>query len=382
LSLLAACSWVPEDGPAKKEMLGEAAAKHGLLVVDLTPPVIQSIDANGPPGFSGSFPPYHLTGEQVIGVGDAVQVTVWEAGSGGLFFPPATTDAIQQGSSRAVTIPEQVVARDGAITVPYAGRIDVVGLTPPEVEQIIVKRLSSLAIKPQALVSVTRTVSNTVSVMGEVRSGGRIPLSVKGDHLLEVIAAAGGITLPTRDTMIRLIRGGQTLSVPMQILLLHPEQDILVAPGDVVILAKKQPKILALGALMHTGQIPFDQDETSLAEAVGLAGGLDTTRSDAEGVFLMRYETAPLARILAKDTPVAPQVPADAKAFPVIYRVNLKDPMQVMLARQVKMRDGDVLYVAESKITELQKIFGIFSLLTTPIWTGAAVATVPGVVGP
>jgi hypothetical protein len=45
----------------------------------------------------------------------------------------------------------------------------------------------------QVLVNVPRSVSNTVTVTGEVTNGARVPLSVKGDRVMDVIAAAGGI---------------------------------------------------------------------------------------------------------------------------------------------------------------------------------------------
>lgn len=58
---------------------------------------------------------------QAIGVGDSVQVVIWETATGGLVSAPAK-DRMGTGSLSA-TIPEQVVGPDGAITVPYAGRM-------------------------------------------------------------------------------------------------------------------------------------------------------------------------------------------------------------------------------------------------------------------
>ena len=96
-------------------------------------------------------------------------MTVWEAAAGGLFSAPAL-GGVTTGSHSSI-IPPQVVARDGSITVPYAGRILVLGLTPPQVESAIVERLSGKAIEPQALVSLSGNVSNTVTLTGEVTSG-------------------------------------------------------------------------------------------------------------------------------------------------------------------------------------------------------------------
>src|SRR5262249_43051112 len=125
-------------------------------------------------------------------------VTIWEAGPGGLFSSAAPISQLAPGS-RTATIPEQVVARDGTIGVPYAGRLRVLGLKPEDVESAIVQRLKGKAIEPQAVVAVTRNVSNTVSVTGEVTNGARVPLTVRGDRVLDVIAAAGGLHIPANE---------------------------------------------------------------------------------------------------------------------------------------------------------------------------------------
>ena len=41
--------------------------------------------------------------------------------------------------------------------------------------------------------TISRNVSNTATVTGEVTAGARIPLTVKGDRVLDVISTAGGI---------------------------------------------------------------------------------------------------------------------------------------------------------------------------------------------
>jgi polysaccharide export outer membrane protein len=157
-------------------------------------------------------------------------VTIWEAASGGLFSAPVL-DRSSPGSHTAV-IPDQVVERDGAITVPYAGRIRVVGMTPPAVEAQIVKSLEGKAIEPQALVSVTHNLSNTVTVSGEVASGARVPLSPRGDRILDVIATSGGIKAAVHDVFITLTRDGRSVTVPMQALLTNPRENIYARAGD------------------------------------------------------------------------------------------------------------------------------------------------------
>jgi len=80
------------------------------------------------------------------------------ANDGGLFSGPLVADRFSAGSKSAL-IPEQPVGRDGAISVPYAGRIKVAGRRPQDVQSLIENELAGKAIQPQVLVSVTKPIS-------------------------------------------------------------------------------------------------------------------------------------------------------------------------------------------------------------------------------
>jgi polysaccharide export outer membrane protein len=300
----------------------------------------------------------------VIGVGDTIQITLWEAGEGGLFSSPPSASGTTPGS-RTATIPPQIVARDGAITVPYAGRIHVVGQTPPQVENTIVSRLESLATKPQALVTVTRDVSNTVVVEGEVKSGQRVPLSTRGDRLLDVVAEAGGVTSPVSDTVVRLTRDDRTVSVPMQILLLRPRENVYAQPGDVVTLVRQPQQFMMFGAVLRTGEIPFDALGISLTEAIAKAGGLLTQQADPDGLFVLRYEQPDVARLFANGQPLGPA----NTAVPVIYHLNMRAPLALLDAQHFAVRNNDIVYVADAPLTNIQKVLGMFSLVAAPAVT-------------
>ncbi len=361
---LAGCSVLPQTGPDKTDLLQAAANDKGVVVVELTPTTVATLRQAAPETFSGSFPPYHPVGEQVIGVGDTIQITIWEAGDGGLFSSPPI-NAVTPGS-RTATIPDQVVARDGAITVPYAGRVRVVGMTPPQVEATIVSRLEGLATKPQALVTVTKNVSNTVTVMGEVRAGRLVPLSTRGDRLLDVIAEAGGVTSPVSDTVIRLTRDERTVSVPMQVLLQRPDEDVYTEPGDVITLVRQPQQFMMFGAVPRTGEIPFDSLGITLTEALAKAGGLLTQQADPDGLFVLRYEQADVAKLLANGQVAAPE----NTAVPVIYHLNMRAPLAMLDAQRFAIRNDDIVYVADAPLTNVQKVLGMFSLLTAPAVTG------------
>ncbi len=132
---------------------------------------------------------------------------------------------------------------------PYAGRIPVINHTPPEVEKIIVQRLTGKAIEPQALVTVTHNFSNAVTVGGDaVKQADRIPLNVRGDRILTVIAEAQGILTPVPQTYIELSRRGRTVRVPMQALVSNPRENIYARPGDGVTVVHYVSTVTAVGA--------------------------------------------------------------------------------------------------------------------------------------
>ena len=175
---------------------------------------------------------------------------------------------LAEKSGRAGTrIPDQLVGSDGAISIPYAGRIKVAGRTPQEVQKTIQNLLAPKALDPQVLVVDKRSFANSVSVEGEVVGGKRVPLSPGGDRLLQVIAAAGGAHAPVRDVFVRLSRGGVTATVPLATLVSDPSQDIFARPGDVLTLVRRPQTFSVFGATGRNAAITFNSDRLSLSVA-------------------------------------------------------------------------------------------------------------------
>lgn len=324
------------------------------------------------PTLRGAFGDYRPPATQPIGIGDAVQITIWEAAAGGLFSAPIA-DRVSPGPRSAV-IPEQVVGRDGSVTVPYAGRVEVAGRTQQQVEAVIVERLRGKAIEPQALVNVTRNVSNTVTVTGEVANGARVPLTLHGDRIMDVIAAAGGYRSPTHETFVNLTRNGRTARAPIQALIDSPGENIYVRPGDIVTVERTPRTFTVVGALGINGVAPFDARGMTLDEAVGKAGGLADQRADPENVFVLRYEPDRLAREYPSVSPALFSRPF----VPVAYHLNMRDPKALFEARRFAMREKDILYVSNAPLVEVGKVFQLFTLVTSPAIQGAGVAAASG----
>ncbi|MFG1300162.1 polysaccharide biosynthesis/export family protein [Xanthobacter sp. V3C-3] len=337
------------------------------LLVDVDDRTLSLLAQQRPATFGGRFGDYRPPSRYVVGVGDVLSVTIWEAAAGGLFSGPII-DRLGTGSRSAV-IPEQQVAQDGSITVPYAGRIPVAGKTPSQIEQAIVDRLAGKAIEPQAVVVVTRGVSNSVTVLGEATNGAVVPLSPRGDRVLDVIAAAGGIKVPAHEVFVRLSRGGTTVTLPMQRLLNDPKEDVYVRPLDKIVVIRDPQTFTVFGAAGNPTIVPFDAVGITLEEGVARVGGVMDNRADPSGVYLMRLEQVRFAAQLRPDAR-----PLESNGYVrVIYRWNMRNPNFVFLARGFEIRNKDAIYVANAPLADIQKITSLFSSVAAPVVSTAAV---------
>jgi polysaccharide export outer membrane protein len=366
---VAGCSTLPTAGPTARDVEHQEVKdnEHRFDLVDIDDKVVAALLARAGDSFQARFKKYGRPPQPKIGVGDTVVVSIWEAAGGGL-FGASPTDHVSSGS-RSVTIPEQVIGQDGALTVPFAGRIPVAGRLPVEVQKTVEERLAEKAIEPQAIVSVTRSVANSVTVTGEVITGSRVPLSAKGDRLLDLIAAAGGARTPVYETFVRLSREGVTATIPMETLVSDPAENIFAQPGDVLTLVRLPQSYTVFGATGANTQVPFTAERMTLVEALAKAGGLQDMRSDPGGVFLFRFEPPRVVSALGR--PVLATGPEGYS--PVVYRLDLSDAKSYFLAQRFPIEDKDIIYVANAELNELQKFFSLLNTLTGPVITGIVV---------
>ncbi len=88
---------------------------------------------------------------------------------------------------------EAVVRADGNVTLPLLGDVVISGATTGEAADRITQRLVGLVVDPQVTVALVETTPPTITVLGEVRQPGTLPLS-RGERLLDALARAGGLT--------------------------------------------------------------------------------------------------------------------------------------------------------------------------------------------
>ena len=281
------------------------------------------------------------------------------------------TGAATSGRQGA-TIPDQPVAADGAISVPYAGRVPAAGQTPGSVQQSIEALLADKALEPQALVIVKKSAANAVTVAGEVVAGARVPLSPGGDRLLQAIAAAGGARTPVHETFVRLSRSGVTATIPLERLVADPTENIYAQPGDILTLVRIPQTFSVFGATGRNAAITFEADKITLSEALAKSRGLNDDLANPKGVFLFRYE--PVSIVRALDQPIATRAPDGIS--PVVYRFDLADASSYFIADRFPVRDKDIIFVADAGAAQVQKLFTLFSTVTGPILTGLLVCSI------
>ena len=299
-----------------------------------------------------------------IGVGDIITVTVYEAQAGGLFIPREA--GVRPGNF--VDIPRQQVDQSGNINIPYAGSIKVAGLTPRAVSNIIRDRLKDRAVEPQAVVAVAEQRGNQVSVLGEVNTPLRFPIDPGGIRLMSAIARGGGPKSPPYEIKITLKRDGRTYDEMMSSVIHHPQEDVLLAPGDLVFLTRVPRVYMVFGATQSPGSVgginnrrfSFENDEMSLAEALAKAGGLDGTRTDTKSIYVYRSEPKQLLESVGIDVSRFP-----TRTAPSVYAFDMSKPDGMFQADNFKMRDHDVISVAESPSTEFIKLMTTLNSATT-----------------
>ena len=367
MGALSGCaSFLPESGPALQAVTNSATltppiskqphdAAYALVRLDeSTMPLLST--APPVPGFTVSDVPAPVA-EGRIGVGDDIGITIFESGSGGLFIPadPGTHPG------NFVTLPSQQVDHNGNVSVPFAGTIHVAGQTPADVQRVIDAKLANRALEPQAIVTVLNRRAGAVSVLGEVGASTRFSLDPGGEHLLGAIARAGGPKFPAYETVVTLHRGMEVQHALLSEVASHPEQDIMLQPGDSLYLSHEPRYFLALGAIGQASslgpinrRIPFEDTTLTLLDGLAKAGGLEDDRANAKAVFVYRFETR--AALERQNVPV----PAGAGAsVPTVYIADLADPAGFFYASRFTLRPEDVLFVSNAPSSDLAKFLNL-----------------------
>jgi polysaccharide biosynthesis/export protein len=376
--LVAGCTALPTSGPSHFDITGGAAASvtnerdtvvFDYVLLDISRPVLDTVVDVGPGSFFKSFGSGQGPAPVIrVGVGDVVQVSIFESSAGGLFIPAEA--GVRPGNF--VTLPSQTVDRSGTISVPFAGQVKAAGRSLPEIQRDIEGRLANRAIEPQVIVTLAEQNATEVSVVGEVlTTANRFRIRPNGDRVLDIISKSGGLKYPGYEIFVTLQRGKQRATVYFPTLVNNPAENIYVAPGDTLYIYREQQKFVAVGALGSvgqtsglTGQFAFEQERLSLNEAVAKAGGLLDHRANPGQVFLYRMEFRESLEAMRVDLS---KFPPTQKVIPTIYRANFRDPSSFFFAQGFPMRHKDIIYVSNADSVEVVKFLVYLRSITSTV---------------
>lgn len=359
--LLAGCSALGASGPTSRAINGsgeQPVANAPIKIVDVSDQVARRLVAHDRSILLSDSLGDGQGVDTTIGRGDILEVAIWEAPPATLFgggISPAL--AATTTGTQATSLPEQMVDSDGRINIPFAGSIPAAGMTTQQIEREIERRLNGMAHQPQVVVRLVRNLSANVTVVGEVNTNARVPLTAKGERLLDVLATAGGVKQPVGKTTIQITRGDRVATMPLETIIKDPRQNIRLQADDVVTALFQPYSFTALGAVGNNSEINFEATGVTLAQALGRIGGLQDSRANAKGVFIFRLEDpAALDPAIVAGAPTTP----DGK-IPVIYKINLRDPATFFVAQGFPIRNKDVLYVSNAPLADLQKFVNVVS---------------------
>ncbi|MDH6264964.1 polysaccharide export outer membrane protein [Rhizobium sp. SG_E_25_P2] len=355
--LLANCARLPSSGPSYRQIEAQAfaqietPAQSNYVLTNLSLDLADRLN-KAQVAAPAAWTSPRIAPQPTLGVGDLVDVTIFESQSGGLFIP-------EDAGSRPgnyITLPRQAVDARGAIMVPYAGAVAADGRTISAVQEDVEAKLSNRAIEPQVIISLAESRSKRVSVLGVVRQPGQLDLNPSGERVLDLIARAGGVDGPQQEAWVRIESGRRQSAMRLTDLINNPDGNIFLRPGDIVSVSRDRRSYLVLGAASQQGQFDFEEDAPSLGEAIARAGGLRDDRASAAQVFLYRdmaREDLALAGLKA--------APAQAASGAAIFHVDLSDPAMLFAAQRLVLRDKDVVYIANADAVEMQKFLALVS---------------------
>ena len=292
----------------------------------------------------------HGRNSAAVGIGDQLKITIFEAGSDGLF---STTDTKQISF-------DLVVQPDGTGAIPYVGDVRFAGRTLAQARATIRAGLEGKAVQPDVIVTAVGTASRTATVSGAVKSAGLIPISLNGSQIAEVIAKAGGNSAEPYETQVTVMRGNKIAQVLYSSIIENSSENIFIYPGDQIFLTRDPQTFTVLGEAISNKRIEFGSSSLNLAEAVALAGGGSDNRVDANGYFVFRFEQREIIEaVLGRDEfqqLLAKGMEADEfNRYPIVYQFDMSKPDSLFVAQNFRVNSRDVVYLSRHPAVDIAK---------------------------
>lgn len=300
-------------------------------------------------------PPYRIE------AGDVLGIVVWDHPElSATMLPPQP--AAGAGAIGIAASPMQPgsgfeVDQQGMLDFPYAGKIKVAGLTPPEAHALLTKRLAVYLRAPKISLRVMSYRSKRVYVDGEVKSPGVQPINDIAMTLTEAINRAGGMNPVADQSRVMVTRAGKTYQVNLPLLVqrgVNPSS-VMLQNGDLVrVPSREDSKVFLSGEVSAPRALAMRNGRLTLNEALGEAGGINPVTGDARKVYVVRR--------LEHES--------------VVYQLDANAPGALAMAEGFELSPKDVVYVAATALTNWNRTISAMIPGSLPT---AVIATTPAV---
>jgi polysaccharide export outer membrane protein len=178
-----------------------------------------------------------------------------------------------------------------------------------------------------------------IVALGMVQRPGPYDL-LEGQHLSDLIAAAGGLNSKAAMDKAFIVRDGTQVPVDLhKVMAGDATSNVALRAGDMLVVPENKERVLVMGTVAKPG--PYDYTENmTLIDAIAAAGGA-TDKSNLAGVQVVRVEDGKTKTIPVK---------AD-------QAMNGKD-----LSQNIRMENGDLVYVPQRgmNLLEIINAIGVF----------------------
>lgn len=185
-------------------------------------------------------------------------------------------------------IQEFKLKRDGSISIPEVGRINLFGLTLGNASELIKAKINSSFIGTEAYISLKNIRDINVLVSGNAYNPGIYTVS-GNSNLLHVLSVAGGINEYGSYREINLIRNQEIIeTLDMYDILIKGiySRKTILKSGDVIFVKPLKNSVSIDGAIKRPAIYELTDDQ-NLSEVIEYANGLDA-QADFSNVFLDR----------------------------------------------------------------------------------------------
>lgn len=293
-----------------------------------------------------------------IGPNDVLAITIWdhpELISPNLTYTIGPTGgALPTVSGSSPPLAGFVVSEHGDIQLPYAGLVNVGGLTEIEAQKVVAQRLKPFIRDPQITLRVGAYLSKHIYIGGEVKTPGVLAITGVPMTLPAALSAVGGVLDTGDESRIILSRHGKSYDLSLPGMLadgVNPNQIVLHSDDIIRVLPRENYKVVVTGEVLQPKAILMrNNGKLTLSEALGEASGVRPDSSAPNAIYVVR----------ASHDGQPPQV----------FHLDSKSPVGMALAENFELKAKDVVYVDATGLVRWNRLISLLLPTANSIYTG------------